>query len=350
MKPITAIIAYASGLSPKSLLDALIDSPLVDRVLVVKSEQADFSQADGFEVISGSLSSGETLDRIVDKITTECALLLTESHPLSLYTSALGTMIESIRSEQAGMVYADFFDTRGDQKLYHPLNDYQKGSVRDSFDFGPVQLFSVSAARKALKDRASSGLRYAGLYHLRLRISIDYPVHHVAEPLYVVSDIKEMPSGSTLFAYVDPKNAPVQKEMEAVFTDYLKRIGAYLPPHYLKLCKSPGASFPVEASVIIPVRNRAETIEEAVQSALSQKTDFPFNVIVVDNHSTDGTTAILSDLASRHPRLRRHSSPEDRSRYRRLLERGDLQHVLRPVCGSARFGRPLRPRPTRSKG
>src|SRR5271157_5367351 len=217
MKPITAVIAYTSGLSPKSLHDALIDSPLVDRVLVVKSEEDDFSEADGFELISDSLSSGETLDRIVDRVTTEYLLLLTGSHPLSLYPSALETMVESIRSEQAGMVYADFFDTRGNQKLYHPLNDYQKSSVRDSFDFGPVRLFSVSAARKALKDRESSGLRYAGLYHLRLRISIDYPIHHVAEPLYVVSDIEETPSGSDLFSYVDPKNASVQKEMERVF-------------------------------------------------------------------------------------------------------------------------------------
>jgi glycosyltransferase involved in cell wall biosynthesis len=50
----------------------------------------------------------------------------------------------------------------------------------------------------------------------------------------------------------------------------------------------------MEASVIIPVRNRVRTIEDAVRSALDQETNFKYNVIVVDNHSTDGTTDILN--------------------------------------------------------
>jgi glycosyltransferase involved in cell wall biosynthesis len=106
-----------------------------------------------------------------------------------------------------------------------------------------------------------------------------------------------------LFEYVDPRNKTVQKEMETVFTDYLKKIGAYLPKDHLKEADGAPESFPVEASVIIPVRNRQETISEAVKSALSQETDFPFNVIVVDNHSTDGTTAVLSSLARQYSSL-----------------------------------------------
>ena len=58
--------------------------------------------------------------------------------------------------------------------------------------------------------------------------------------------------------------------------------------------------FDVEASVVIPVFNRAKTIKDAVESALSQKASFPYNVIVVDNHSTDGTGDILAHLSKSH--------------------------------------------------
>jgi glycosyltransferase involved in cell wall biosynthesis len=107
-----------------------------------------------------------------------------------------------------------------------------------------------------------------------------------------------------LFEYVDPRNQAVQKEMETVFTEYLKKIGAYLPPHELREIEQTRESFPAEASVVIPVRNRKETIADAVKSALSQETNFPFNVIVVDNHSTDGTTALLSHLPKHYPNLK----------------------------------------------
>ena len=101
-----------------------------------------------------------------------------------------------------------------------------------------------------------------------------------------------LPGGEKMFAYVHPRNESVQKEMETVFTDYLKTVGAYLPPHSLRQVEPAPDSFPVEASVVIPVRNRKSTIVDAVESARSQETDFSFNVIVVDNYSTDGTTAV----------------------------------------------------------
>jgi len=146
-------------------------------------------------------------------------------------------------------------------------------------------------------------VKYAGLYDLRLKVSIDHAIHHLPEPLYSVTK-SDGPSGDEqLFSYVDPRNEAVQKEMETVFTDYLKKIGAYLSSHHLKEGERDSYSFPVEASVVIPVKNRKETIADAVKSALSQRTDFPFNIIVVDNHSTDGTTAILSELAAQHVRL-----------------------------------------------
>jgi glycosyltransferase involved in cell wall biosynthesis len=127
---------------------------------------------------------------------------------------------------------------------------------------------------------------------------------HVGEPLYTVIKTGEPSCNEKLFGYVDPRHQAAQKEMETVFTEYLKKIGAYLPPHQLREVNPTTESFPVEASVVIPVRNRKETISEAVKSALSQQTDFSFNVIVVDNHSKDGTTVVLSDLARRYSNLK----------------------------------------------
>ena len=305
MKPITAVIEYTGDPSLERLRAALNASVNIERVLVVKGEQAGPTDALGPDLFPGPLSARTTLDLIIDRLSTEYLLLLTGSRPLSLHPSALETMVKSAKSTRAGMVYADFHETDGEETVHHPLNDYQRGSVRDTFDFGPIQLFSASAIRRALKAyEVSAPVRFAGLYDLRLRVSIDHPIHHVAEPLYGVSAAKEASKAEAIFAYQDPKNVPVQKEMEAVFTDYLKAIGAYLPSGRLKLCEGPRSFFPVEASVVIPVRNRAGTIEEAIRSALTQETDFSFNVIVVDNHSIDGTAAILSDLVRRHAGLK----------------------------------------------
>ena len=186
-------------------------------------------------------------------------------------------------------------------RLIHPLTDYQLGSVRDDFDFGAMILYSVPAIRKALDNYGPiPSVQYAGLYDIRLKVSIDHNVYHLPEPLYSVVGTEESSGGERIFTYVDPRNIAVQKEMEAVFTDYLKNIGAYLPAHSLREAKETSDVFPVEASVIIPVRNRVKTIAEAIISALSQEADFPFNVIVVDNHSTDGTTTVVSDLAGRY--------------------------------------------------
>ena len=51
--------------------------------------------------------------------------------------------------------------------------------------------------------------------------------------------------------------------------------------------------FEYEASVVIPCKNRVRTIGDAIRSALAQKTDFRYNVIVVDDNSTDGTVDVI---------------------------------------------------------
>jgi Glycosyl transferase family 2 len=192
-------------------------------------------------------------------------------------------MGQLIRDSGAGLVYSDSMD--------HPRIDYQLGSIRDNFDFGPVLAVSVSAARKVWREGMT---HWAGLYDLRLRLSEQFAVVRIPEPLYASSIADVRPSGEKQFDYVDPKNRDYQIEMEMVATAHLWRIGALLPSEFREVTRANDA-FSLEASVIIPVRNRERTIQDAVQSALSQVTDFPFNVIVVDNHSTDRTTQILKE-------------------------------------------------------
>jgi hypothetical protein len=197
----------------------------------------------------------------------------------------------------AGLVYSD---SEG-----HPRIDYQRGSIRDNFDFGPVIAISVPAARKVWKGGET---RWAGLYDLRLRLSEAFPIVRIPEALYSSSILDARPTGEKQFDYVDPKNRDYQIEMEQVATSHLQRIGAWLKPEFRDVPKVAGG-FPVEASVIIPVRNREKTILEAVESALKQAANFPFNIIVVDNHSTDRTTEILRGISD--PRLV-HLIPEPR--------------------------------------
>jgi Glycosyl transferase family 2 len=190
-------------------------------------------------------------------------------------------MVQVMMDTAAGWVYAD--------AAGHPRIDYQRGSIRDSFEFGPVVGVSVHAAREAGLD---STLKWGGLYDLRLRISERHAIVRIPEPLYCAAMVDARTTGEKQFDYVDPRNRDYQIEMERIATAHLKRIGAWLPPHFEKVPPAQ-ETFPVRASVVIPVRNRERTILNAVQSALRQSTDFAFNVIVVDNHSTDRTTEIL---------------------------------------------------------
>jgi len=305
MKPLTVVIPYNPGPFFEKTLLPLTKSDLVERVVIVSQEQVPLKIPGCRFLIAGPLLSHETLSLILARIRTKYLLLLPGAQQISIEPKALERILGKIESTKAGLVYSDFFDESEHGKILHPLNDYQLGSGRDDFDFGAMILFSVPAVRKAMKKYGlKPGVKFAGLYDLRLKLSIDHPVYHLQELLYTMIE-EDKPSGSEkLFAYVDPRYEAVQKEMETVFTDYLKKIGAYLPPHHLREVDKINESFPVDASVVIPVRNRKETIAEAVKSALSQETDFPFNVIVVDNHSTDRTTSVLSDFARKHPSLK----------------------------------------------
>ena len=230
-------------------------------------------------------------------------------------------MTRVLRETGCGWVYAD--------AVSHPRIDYQSGSIRDGFDFGPLVGVSVQAARQA---GTGSGWKWGGLYDLRLRIAEKHAILRIPEPLYNASMLDARPTGQKQFDYVDPRNRDYQIEMERIATAHLKRIGAWLQPHFKKV-PAGAEAFPVKASVIIPVRNRERTILDAVQSALVQSADFEFNVIVVDNHSTDRTTEILRGISD--PRVRHLVPATPGPGNRRMLERSDLLRRLRTILHPA---------------
>ena len=309
MKPLTVVTTYSSEPFFEKNLLPLTKSTLVERVVIVSQEQVNFQMDKCRILIGGLLSSHEILNLILAGIRTKYLLLLLEAKQILIEPKALERILGKVESTKAGLVYSDFCDGSIYEKTLHPLNEYQPGSVRDDFDFGAMILFSIPAIRKAQKKYSLvPGIKFAGIYDLRLKVSIDHSVYHLREPLYTVIETGEPSSNEKIFMYLDPRNRVIQKEMEIVFTDFLKKIEAYLPPKFREVERAP-EFFPAEASVIIPVKNRKETIIEAVKSALSQDVDFPFNVIVVDNHSTDGTTAVLSDLTRQYPSLK-HFVPE----------------------------------------
>jgi hypothetical protein len=281
----------------KQIVVQFTESPLVKMVLIIHRGEGKTSFPKAEWIRTSSLHAGNTLNLICKEIKTKYFLLFRQAAQIHLESHALERFIKVAEITKAGMVYCDYYDLNGNRHLPHFLNDYQFGSVRDDFDFGYLSFFSMRAVRKALgKYGPVPRLKYAGLYDLRLKVSVEHKLFHLQEYLYSVVPQKMEEKGEAHFAYVDPRNHLIQKEMEKVLTRHLKNIGAYLRPRFKK---APSAGdFPVEASVIIPVRNRAKTINDAVHSALSQKTDFPFNIIVVDNHSTDGTTDILKALSA----------------------------------------------------
>lgn len=213
-------------------------------------------------------------------------------------------MTQVLEMTGATMAYADHFAKINDVVTEAPVIDYQAGALRDDFDFGAVLMWRTDKL-KEIVAQMDTEYEYAGLYDLRLRATDRMaqtggePLVHIPEYLYYEVETDTRKSGEKLFDYVDPRNRAVQVEMEACVTAHLKRIGAYLKPGEYKTLPEAGV-FPVTTSVIIPCKNRARTIADAIHSALSQKVreGYSFNVIVVDDNSTDGTAEIISSFKS----------------------------------------------------
>ncbi len=267
-----------------------------------------FSRSDSFTgvtILSGvSLRSTETLRSIAEAVSEKFILIYTKDHPLEMGMFALDRILAIAEDTRADMLYADHYKmVIGEDgvpvRKKHPLIVCQKGALRDDFDFGSVLVFRSSSFKRAVRAM-DADYEYAALYDLRLRMK---NIIHINEYLYTEVETDTRKSGEKQFDYVDPRNRAVQIEMEKACTEHLKRIGAWLKPEFKEPEAQPDA-YPVTATVVIPVFNRVKTIMDAVTSALNQKTDFPYNVIVVDNHSTDGTSEILSAMAFEDPRLK----------------------------------------------
>lgn len=203
----------------------------------------------------------------------------------------------------ASMIYSDYLHrNKWGETTVCRLIDLQEGALRDDFDFGPLVAVRTDLLREATSEMTRN-YNAAGFYDLRLRLSRKGPVVHINETLYTTEESDTgMSHHEAQFGYVDPRNRASQIEMEEACTAHLKATGAWLRPVFREIDLY-AAHFDTEASVIIPVRDRCRTIADALESALSQKTDFPYNVIVIDNHSTDGTTAIIDNLAKSHDNL-----------------------------------------------
>lgn len=238
--------------------------------------------------------SSNTMRQIGEKASAEYTLLYTKGGPLKLGLFALERMVQLAEDSRAGMVYADHYQLKEGKQQAAPVIDYQAGALRDDFDFGSVMLFRTSSLKAAI-GRMKCEYQYAGLYDLRLKLSQTEKLVHINEYLYTEIETDIRKSGEKQFDYVDPRNRSRQIEMEQACTEHLKEIGGYLAPSFAPIDFEQEV-FEYEASVIIPVRNRIRTIRDAIRSVLMQQCDFKFNLIVIDNHSTDGTTEAIDEF------------------------------------------------------
>jgi len=288
MKKITVYLPFSEELN-ENLKN--FDSPLVNKIIVLTDKfRSDLAMP---QIVNKHIFSSQNINDIIAHCETPYFILYTKVNSLNLGQNALLRLTSIAESTEVGMLYSDYYQIKNGQQVKHPTIDYQLGSVRDDFDFGSLLFFNknkISASKNQYK--------FAGLYELRLNTNC----LRINEFLYTEEELDNRKSGEKQFDYVNPRNREVQIEMELACTEYLKSIGAYLEPKF-KTIELKKGNFKYEASVLIPVRNRVKTIEDAICSVLKQKTDFPFSLIIVDNFSTDGTSEIIEKYAQNNENL-----------------------------------------------
>ena len=294
MKTINCFIPYADAQQVQATVDGLRQNALVSKIFLLATD-ANAAAVEGCEVINiDALNSSATMKKIAAASEGDYTLFYTKYNNLVMGYLALERMVRLATDSKAAMVYADNYQVVEGKKSNAPVIDYQFGSLRDDFNFGSV-LFFCTKALKAAAAEIDVEYTAAGLYDLRLKVSRQGDLVHINEYLYTEIALPVATEGESHFSYVDPKNRGVQIEMEQACTDHLKKIGGYLEPKFEEINFNQG-DFEYEASVIIPVRNRVRTVRDAIKSVLSQKTDFKFNLIVIDNGSTDGTTEAIDEF------------------------------------------------------
>ena len=248
-------------------------------------------------IVVDRLESSNTVSSIAENTDADYVIICTKATPIRWGLYALERFLRTADDTGAVMVYSDHYSVQEGKLEKHPVIDYQAGSLRDDFDFGSLWLVKAQNLLDYAAQQDRQEYQFAGLYDLRLYLSRVGEIFHVNEFLYTEDELDTRKSGEKQFDYVNPRNREVQIEMEKACTHHLEKVGALVDTNYYRQPDFDEQEFEYEASVIIPVFNREKTIADAVKSALSQKTSFKFNVIVVNNHSTDRTGEILSEIA-----------------------------------------------------
>ena len=247
-------------------------------------------------VITDRLESSNTLVSIAENTDADYMMICTRHTTIGWGNNTLERFLRVADDTDAVMVYADHYKMVEGKMEKHPVIDYQSGSLRDDFDFGSLWCIKAQALADYIAQSDREEYQFAALYDLRLYLSRVGEIFHLNEFLYSEAELDTRKSGEKQFDYVNPRNREVQIEMEKACTQHLGKVGALIDTTFYRQPDFGEQDFEYEASVIIPVFNREKTVADAVKSALGQKANFKFNVIVVNNHSTDRTGEILDEL------------------------------------------------------
>lgn len=299
---IDCFLACQSVDSLTETITQLRQSPTVRHIFLMTNQKIADSAVprDCTLLVVEQLQSSSFVMKIAEHAVAPYALLVTKPTPVSLGATALERMLLVAEDTTAALLYCDRWQVENGERKAHPVIDYQEGSLRNDFDFGSLVMIRTSFIHKYATTDRERDYQWAGLYDLRLFLSREGTLFHLNEYLYTEEETDLRASGVKQFDYVNPANREVQIEMEQACTAHLREIKALVDTSQYQEVDFDEQNFEVEASVVIPVFNREKTIKDAVESALSQKANFKYNVIVVDNHSSDKTGDILSGLLSCH--------------------------------------------------
>ena len=299
---ITIFLQQSNPKENEKTIKRFRQSELVKEIIIISADEK-FSSFENVRVIkSPNIKSSDAIKLIAQYASTEYTLLILDENAINPGQFCLDRFIQVAENTNAALVYSDYYEAEKEKLVAHPVIDYQDGSLRDDFDFGKL-LFVKTDLIKQIVSAEQNNFKFAGLYNLRLKLSQLGKLYRIPELLYTVESTEDFGTEEKHFSYVDPKNREVQIEMEKAVTQHLIDIGAYVHPPFKEIDLTIVKDFEFEASVIIPVKNRVKTISDAIESVLKQKTNFKFNLIVVDNHSNDGTTEVIKNFSLNDDRL-----------------------------------------------
>ena len=304
MKTIDCFIPYNDVETAKKNVEQFKASNNVKQIFLLAHDPS-LPQIEGCSMLFvDTLESSATLRQMALVAKSDYVAIYGKFLPIKVGYGAIDRVLQIAETMDAGMLYSDHYAMKDGVLTKAPVIAYQKGSVRNDFDFGSLRFVKTALFKACEEQYRESRWKAAAMYELTLFVSRQTePVYYINEYLYTEDETDLRKSGDKQFDYVDPRNREVQIEMEQVCTEHLKQIDAFVAAEDVTDLAVGGGSFPTEASVIIPVKNRAKTVEDAIMSAMSQRTNFDYNIIVVDNHSTDGTTEIVSRLANYDARV-----------------------------------------------